>query len=100
MRRNKVHARIRPPSRTLVQIGAAGEAEGKLTQGLILAAPIIAHAVAVFAVPFQPQWWEVSHLVAAFADIPRFGDKLGLADDWILLNNVEESRKPVDVVQA
>jgi hypothetical protein len=51
---NEVHTGIRAAARSLVQIGAAGDAEGELTQRLILAAPIIAHAVAVLAVPFQP----------------------------------------------
>ena len=63
------------------------------------AAPEVAHAVAVAAVPLRPQRREVADLVAAFADVPRLGDQLDLADDRILLDHVEERRQPVDVVQ-
>ena len=64
-----------------------------------LAAPVVAHGVAVLAVPLRPQAREVAHLVAALADVPRFGDQLDLADHRVLLDEVEERRQPVDVVQ-
>ena len=96
---DEVDAGIGPPSGPLVEIGAAGEAVSKLTQRLILPAPIIAHAIAILAVPLQPQRRKFSHLVTAFANIPRLGDKLDLADHRILLNDVEKSRKAIDVVQ-
>ena len=83
----------------LVEVGAAGEAVGELGERLIGAAPEVAHRVAVLAVPLRPQRREVADLVAALADVPRLGDELHLADDRILLDEVEERRQPIDVVQ-
>ena len=86
-------------ARRLVEVGAAGEAVGELAERLIGAAPEVADGVAVLAVPLRPERREVADLVAAFADVPRLGDQLHLADDRILLDEVEERRQPVDVVQ-
>jgi len=71
----------------------------ELRQRLVLAPPVVAHGVAVLAVPLRPQRGEVAHLVAALADVPRLGDQLHLRDDRVLLDQVEERRQPVDVVQ-
>ena len=38
-------------------------------------------------------------MVATLADVPRFGDQLDLTDDRVLLDDVEERREPVDVVE-
>ena len=38
-------------------------------------------------------------MVAAFANIPRFGDQLDIGQHRILMDNVEERRQPVDGVQ-
>ena len=83
----------------LVQIGAAGQAGGELAEGGGFAPPEVPHRIAVTAVPLRPQGGEVAHLVAAFADVPRFGDQLHLGDDGILLDQVEERRQPVDLVE-
>ena len=90
VRGDEVDARVRPPRGALVEIGAAGEPVGELGERLIGAAPEVAHAVAVLAVPLGPERREVADLVAAFADVPRLGDQLDLADDRILLDEVEE----------
>ena len=42
---------------------------------------------------------EVAHLVAAFADVPRFGDQLHLRHDRVLVDEVEERGQPVDLVE-
>ena len=55
--------------------------------------------VAVLAVPLRPQGGEVADLVAALADVPRLGDELHLADDRVLLDQVEERGEPVDLVE-
>src|SRR6202035_5637874 len=62
----------------LVEVGATGEAGGELTQGGRLAPPEVPHGVAVFTVPLRPERGEITHLVAAFADVPRLGDELHL----------------------
>ena len=83
----------------LVEVGRAGDAVGELAQALFLTAPEVAHAVAVLAVPLLPLGGEVADLVAALADVPRLGDQLDLADDRVLLDEIEERRQPIDVVQ-
>ena len=84
----------------LVEVGAAGEPAGEVVDGPGLAPPEVAHRVAVVAVPLRPQRREVAHLVAALADVPRLGDELHLADHRVLLDQVEEGREPIDLVQA
>ena len=73
--------------------------EANSPDGGRLAAPEVAHRVAVAAVPLRPQRREVADLVAALADVPRLGDELHLADDRVLLDEVEERRQPVDLVE-
>ena len=66
---------------------------------LRLAAPEVAHGVAVAPVPLGPVGREVADLVAALAHVPGFGDELHGADDRVLLDDVEEGREAVDGVQ-
>ena len=47
----------------------------------------------------RPLRREVADLVATRADVPRLGDQLDLADDRVLLHELEEGREPVDVVE-
>ena len=82
----------------LVEVGGPGQARGeRVRPGL--AAPEVAHRVAVDAVPLAPQHGEVADLVAARADVPRLGDQLHLAEHGVLVDRVEERRQPVDVVE-
>jgi hypothetical protein len=83
----------------LVQVRRAGEPGRELAQAGRLAAPEVAHGVAVLAVPLRPQRGEPAHLVAAVADVPRLGDELDLADHRVLVDQVEERRQPVDLVE-
>ena len=99
VRRDEVDARVRPPRGALIEIGAAREAERELGERLIGAAPEIADGVAVLAVPLRPERRKVADLIPALADVPRLGDELDLADHGILLDQIEEGRQPVDVVQ-
>ena len=63
------------------------------------AAPEVPHRVAVHPVPLGPEDGEVADLVAALADVPRLGDQLHLGEDRILVDDVEEGREAVDVVE-
>ena len=83
----------------LVQVGAAGEAVAELGEGGRFAAPEVTDRVAISPVPFGPLRREVADLVAAFADVPRFGDQLDLRHDRILLDEVEERRQAIDLVE-
>ena len=73
--------------------------DGELAEAGRLAAPEVAHGVAVLAVPLRPQRREAADLVAALADVPRLGDQLDLADHRVLVDQVEERGQPVDLVE-
>ena len=79
------------PGGLFIKVRTAGDAGCELTQGLLLPAPEITDAVAVFAVPFGPYRRKVADLVAALAHVPGLGDELDLADDGVLLNDVEKN---------
>ena len=87
------------PSVIGVEVGGAGEAGGKFAEGGRFAAPEVAHGVAVFAVPFGPEGWEVAHLIATLADVPRLSDEFDLGNHRVLLHQVEEGREAVHVVE-
>ena len=99
VRRDEVDRRERAAAVGLVEVAAAGQPGGELAERAGLAAPEVADRVAVLAVPLRPQRREVADLVAARADVPRLGDQLDLADHRVLLDEVEERRQPVDVVE-
>jgi hypothetical protein len=96
---DEVDRRDRLAAAVGVEVAGAGEARGELPEGAGLAAPEVAHGVAVLAVPLGPQRREVADLVATVADVPRLGDELDLADDRVLLDEVEERRELVDLVE-
>ncbi len=83
----------------LVEVGRAREPARELGQRRGLAAPEVAHRVAVAPVPLRPQGREAAHLVATVAEVPRLGDELDLGDDRVLLHDVEERREAVDLVE-
>ena len=99
VRGDEVDAGHRAAGVGLVEVGAAGEPGGQLGQGRRLPPPEVAHGVAVLAVPLRPHGREVADLVAALAEVPGLGDQLDLADDGVLLDQVEEGRQPVDLVE-
>ena len=97
--RDEVDRGDRPAPGVLVQVGRSGQARGELAERLRLAAPEVAHRVAVLAVPLRPLRGEVADLIAAGPDIPRLGDQLHLRDDRVLLHEVEERRQAIDLVE-
>ena len=99
VRGHEVDARDGATAGGLVEIGRARETARELAERLALAAPEVAHCVAVLAVPLRPLRGEVADLVAARADIPGLGDELHLRHDRVLVHEVEEGREAVDVVE-
>ena len=65
-----------------------------------LAAPVVANRVAIPAVPLAPSDRKVADLIAALAEVPRFGNQLHAAQRRVLVNDVEEGRQPIDFVEA
>src|SRR5262249_57087205 len=61
--------------------------------------PEVSNGIPVAPIPLAPEGREVAHLITSRPDVPRFGDELDLADHRILLNEVEEGRKTVHVVE-
>ncbi len=99
VRGDEVDARARPAPAVLVQVGGAGEPGGELAERAGLGPPEVPYGVPVLAVPLRPQGREVAHLVAALAHVPRLGDQLDPADHGVLLDQVEERREPVHLVE-
>ena len=77
-------------SGVLVEVRGARDAGGELAQRRGLAAPEVAHRVAVLPVPLAPQGREAADLVAALADVPGLGDELDLGEHRVLVDDVEE----------
>jgi hypothetical protein len=96
---DEVDARVRFAAVVLVQVGAAGEPRREFPKRLVLAAPVVPHRIPVFAVPLAPEHREIADLVAALAHVPRLRDQLHAVENRILVDDVEECREPVDVVE-
>jgi hypothetical protein len=98
VRGDEVDRGERPAAVGLVEVARSGEARGELGDARI-AAPEVAHRVAVLAVPLRPQHREVADLVAAGPDVPGLGDQLDLREHGILEDHVEERRQAIHVVE-
>lgn len=59
----------------------------------------LTHSVAIFAVPLGPQDGEIADLISSGTKVPGLSNELGLLNYRILLNDIEEGGKIVDVVQ-
>ena len=80
-----------------VQVGRAGEAVGELADPDRVAAPEVAHRVAVLAVPLPPQGREPAEVVAVhLPDVPGLGDHLRPRHHRVLGDHVEEGRHLVE----
>src|SRR4029450_8699137 len=97
---DEVDAGVGPAAVGLVQVAGPGEPVGDVGHPGAGGAPEVPHGVAVAAVPLGPQHREVAHLVAALADVPGLGDQLDPAHHRVLVDQVEEGRQPVDLVEA
>ena len=80
-----------------VEVGGTGQSGGEVGERGELAAPEIAHRVAVPAVPFGPQRREATDLVAVRTHVPRLRDELDLRDHGVLVDEIEESGESVDL---
>ncbi len=96
---DEIDARERLPAAVGVEVARAGEPRGEFGNGAAVALPEAADAIAVFAVPLGPADGEIAHLISARPQIPRLGDELDLRKDGVLLDDVEERRQAIDLVQ-
>ena len=97
--RDEVDARMGTTAVRGVQVGTSGQAVAEVRQRLGRAAPEVPDRVPIAAVPLRPGRREVADLVAALADIPGLGDQLHLVDHRVLVDEIEECREPVHLVE-
>src|SRR5437764_12441302 len=97
---DEVDARVGLATVVAVKLAGAREPIAELGPTGLCATPKVAHGVAVLAVPLGPQWRELADEVAARSEVPRLGDQLDARQHRVLLDDVEERRQLVDVVEA
>src|SRR4051812_18846913 len=96
---DEIHARVRPASAPFIKVARTTDPRGEFRGHAAIALPESADCVAILAVPLGPQDRKVTDLIATFAQIPRFGDELYLAEHGILMNDVKERAQLIDFVQ-
>ncbi|MDT4872467.1 hypothetical protein FQZ97_1076520 [compost metagenome] len=97
VRGDEVDARGGPLARPAVQVFRTGDALGHLADEPAVAFPEAAQPVAVLVVPLGPAEREVADLVAAVAQVPRFGDELHAVERRVLPDRVEEAAEVLDL---
>jgi hypothetical protein len=96
---DEVDAGTRPSPIVLIEIGTAREAGSEFAERRLLAAPVVTCDVSVLSVPLGPEHRKVSDLIAAGPKIPWLGNQLHAVENGILMNDVEECRQPIDIVE-
>src|SRR5690606_32516708 len=96
---DEVDAGDRLASVPAIQVAGAEKPRREVGGDPAVALPEPSDRVAVLAVPFAPHVGKVADLVAARPDVPWLGDQLDLRENRILVDDVEECRKLVDIVQ-
>ncbi len=99
MSRDEVDGCHGPAPRVLVEVRRTGQPRCELAEGRRLAAPEVAHRVAVLAVPLRPLRREVADLIAARPHVPGLRDQLHLRDHRVLLHQLEEGGEAVHLVE-
>ena len=97
MRGHEVHRRPGPPAAAVEFPCRGGQAGRHLGRGR-LRLPEGAGGVAELVVPLRPARRELADLVAAGADIPRFGDQLHAGQHRVLPAGVQEAAALVEAV--
>src|ERR1035438_5988518 len=92
----KIDAGVGTTATVSVEIARAGNAIREVSHEPAVPFPVGTHRVAIAIVPFRPAHGEVSHLIASFAEVPRFGNQLHLREHGILMNDVEERNEKND----
>src|SRR5208337_1651082 len=73
----------------VVEIGTAAQAGGEFTGGTGTL-PKATDFIAIASIPLGPAGRVVSHLIAAHADVPGFGNELDVVQNGVLANRVEK----------
>ena len=99
MRGDEIDTRLGPFPVPLIEVRGTGQPISHFPGLAFVAFPIAAYRVAVFAVPFRPEYREITDLIAAFSDIPRFRDKFDLRKHRVLMNDVKKCGEFTNRVQ-
>ena len=81
-----------------VQVARAGEPGGHGPHAGGVAAPEVAHGVAVLVVPLHPRRRELADAVAVHRGVPRLGDQLHVAQHRVLADRGEQVAAHVDLL--
>src|SRR5277367_3930568 len=82
----------------LIQIGAAAQPSREKADHALVAAPELAHVVAVAAVPLAPAPAERKTADLVETDcVPRFGDQLGVGKHAVFRDHLDDRRLDEDV---
>src|SRR5690625_4667758 len=82
-----------------IEIRGPGQPAGEVCESGGFAAPEVPDSVSVGTVPLGPHRREAPDLVAPGPQVPGFGDQLRLGDQRVLVDQVEECREPVHLVE-
>src|SRR5262245_14114440 len=88
--RDVVHARPRPATIVIEQIGGAGHAAAELANEIALAGPVATQRSAEAVVPFRPPRGEAADLITAGTKVPRLGDQFDSRQNGILPDGRKE----------
>src|SRR4051794_23318839 len=71
-------------------VGRARETRGELARLAVIAAPELAHRIAIAVVPLAPSCRESAQAVSAGTHVPRLGDELQVAQCGILRDGLQQ----------
>ena len=95
---DKVHAGPRPSAQVIKHVGRGRQALGDVADRR-LAAPEIAHGVAVTIIPFGPARRKLADLITAGTHIPGFGDQLYGTQHRVLITGLQEAALIVETIR-
>ena len=100
MHGDMVDAAARTATVVIEQVGRAGHSAADLADQTSLTGPITPQRLTVAIVPFGPSGRKRADLIAARADVPRFGDQLRFGEHRILPDRGEERRTAIKAVRT
>src|SRR6185437_7940392 len=99
VRRDEVDRRPRPAALVIEHVRRALQARRQRAALARIAAPEAAHVIAVAIVPLGHARRMVAQLVAARAAVPGLGDQLGLREQRVLHQRIEEARTLLETLR-
>jgi hypothetical protein len=81
-------------------IGRAGQTRREIAVHAGVAVPEAARRIPKAVIPFAPAPWKGAELITAGAQVPRLCDQLGIRDDRILRDRLEQRRVRIEAGRA